>query len=430
MRRSYAETVSDGIELDANRQVGMRYRAALMCLQAQQARRRVGWGSSTSPIPEKSMEKGAGVVVGIGVILVGGCFVKKWHSDNVWNENWEQARAEYEKSKRKYAEEWEEYVRIEDEAYWEAKRKWNAVKNKRCRCNQSSSSKAGEECCPPQGPGPACPTNPCPGQGGGRKCGGPGGPGEGENITPSDPNEKLAPAGLGLRHLVSDSEEIIYTICFENKPDAGAPAQEVLVTDDLDSILDWSTLKILGVTWGSHSVDVEDEAQEWHSRENVADHREKTSKSWWVDVDATLDIEKGRVKWTMRTLDPDTGKLPEDALAGFLPPNDATGRGEGRVVFSVKPIAGIATNSEIRNKASIVFDTNEAIETNEVLNTVGKVVLYDINGSGSVNAVDVQAVINGVLGIEQGGLNCDANRDGAVNSLDVQTEINAVLGII
>lgn len=51
----------------------------------------------------------------------------------------------------------------------------------------------------------------------------------------------------------------------------------------------------------------------------------------------------------------------------------------------------------------------------------------DIDGSGATNAVDVQLVINGALGIDIGGMPVDVNGDFAVDAVDVQLVINAVL---
>ena len=53
----------------------------------------------------------------------------------------------------------------------------------------------------------------------------------------------------------------------------------------------------------------------------------------------------------------------------------------------------------------------------------------DIDGDGQVNAVDVQLVINAVLGLNLGGLDADVNGDNARNSIDIQQVINTVLGI-
>ncbi len=52
----------------------------------------------------------------------------------------------------------------------------------------------------------------------------------------------------------------------------------------------------------------------------------------------------------------------------------------------------------------------------------------DLDDSGQVNAIDVQLVINGALGIGTEAP-CDVNWDNAVNALDVQLVINAALGL-
>lgn len=52
----------------------------------------------------------------------------------------------------------------------------------------------------------------------------------------------------------------------------------------------------------------------------------------------------------------------------------------------------------------------------------------DVDGSGDVNAVDIQFVINGVLGLPV-PVNVDVNSDGQANASDVQLTINAALGI-
>lgn len=83
-----------------------------------------------------------------------------------------------------------------------------------------------------------------------------------------------------------------------------------------------------------------------------------------------LNYTSGQVQWAFDTLDPDTGELPLDPLAGFLPPNDDSGRGEGYVSFSIYPRADATHGTIITNSATIVFDTNEPIVTNEVMNTI------------------------------------------------------------
>jgi hypothetical protein len=89
-----------------------------------------------------------------------------------------------------------------------------------------------------------------------------------------------------------------------------------------------------------------------------------------VRVDAELDFATRTVTWTFTSIDPATAEPTTDPLAGFLPPNNAQGHGEGSVGYRVRPMAGLATGAQIRNAASIKFDDNPVIVTNETLNTI------------------------------------------------------------
>jgi hypothetical protein len=53
----------------------------------------------------------------------------------------------------------------------------------------------------------------------------------------------------------------------------------------------------------------------------------------------------------------------------------------------------------------------------------------DINGDGSINVLDIQLIINSILGIPGAPSHCDINADGSTNVLDLQLLINVVLGI-
>ncbi len=59
----------------------------------------------------------------------------------------------------------------------------------------------------------------------------------------------------------------------------------------------------------------------------------------------------------------------------------------------------------------------------------GDEIATDIDGDGIVNAVDVQLVVNGALGIDIAPFDADVNSDGEVNAVDAQLVINAALGL-
>jgi uncharacterized repeat protein (TIGR01451 family) len=194
------------------------------------------------------------------------------------------------------------------------------------------------------------------------------------NIRSLDPNEKLGLAGQGDQHAVAPGAPLRYTIFFENMATASAPAQEVFITDQLDTNLDLTTLHFEEVTIADKVIPVVDESLgQFHIRQSMPDYRSTINKTWWVDITGQLEPVTRVITWTLRILDPETGDLPADALAGFLPPNDATGRGEGHVTFSIYPNTNTTLGTRINNKATIVFDTNPPIITNEVFNTIDNV---------------------------------------------------------
>lgn len=73
---------------------------------------------------------------------------------------------------------------------------------------------------------------------------------------------------------------------------------------------------------------------------------------------------------------------------------------------------------------------NESIYSNEVSVVVGPPAqACDINGDGGVNAIDIQALVNIILGIDSSGNQFDLNSDGRVDVVDLQILVNVVLGL-
>ena len=217
----------------------------------------------------------------------------------------------------------------------------------------------GEECgCedpPPPPPKPPKPPKP---------PGGPdGGDGSGRGDRAHDPNAKYT-IGYGEAGYVRPDEPLIYTITFENIADAGLPAQRVIITDQLSDRLDWSTFELLAAGFNRTSFAIPPGLQRYTRLANVATDPNP------VKCDFRLNPATGLFTIDLRSVDAVTGGFPRDSLAGFLPPNDDLHRGEGFVTFMIRPKPGQADGTEIRNIASIVFDTNEAIITNESLNTL------------------------------------------------------------
>ena len=192
-----------------------------------------------------------------------------------------------------------------------------------------------------------------------------------EVVRPLDPNEKVGPPGIGPLRLVPVTDTLHYVIYFENVPTATAPAQQVVITDALDPDLDWTSLHFQEVAFGDQVLPFASGTYQSYARQIIPDYRDVITKQWWLDISGEVDPLSGLVRWTFETLDPETGELPLDALAGFLPPNDESGRGEGHVAFSIQPKPDTPDGTVLTNRGTIVFDGQASIVTNEVMNRIG-----------------------------------------------------------
>lgn len=188
-----------------------------------------------------------------------------------------------------------------------------------------------------------------------------------EVITPDDPNTKVGPRGAGKAGYILPNQSMPYTIMFENKPTASAPAREVVVTDRLDgSKLDLATFALGPVWFGDRVITPPPGLRAWSGSVDL-----RPAKQAIVTLDAALDAS-GLVTWHFKTIDPATRTFPEDPLAGFLPANKAPPIGEGAVAFSVAQKRNLKTGTKIQNAARIVFDKNEAIDTPTFVNTIDR----------------------------------------------------------
>jgi hypothetical protein len=184
-------------------------------------------------------------------------------------------------------------------------------------------------------------------------------------VIAGDPNDIVGPAGVGNDHFVTDAETFPYTILFENKPEATAPAQEVAITHSLSSDLDWSTFELGSFGFSGRSFDIPSGRSYYRTRLDLVDEL-----GFYLDVEAGINLQTGVASWTFRTIDPQTGDLVSDPLAGFLPPNKVAPEGEGFVNFTVQPRTGLNTGTAINAQATIVFDFNAPINTPVYTNTL------------------------------------------------------------
>jgi RHS repeat-associated protein len=178
---------------------------------------------------------------------------------------------------------------------------------------------------------------------------------------PWDPNDKTCPNGYGTRRLVSGDTVLPYRVSFENWEEATAPAQIVTITDPLSDNLDWSTFELTEIGFGDVRLVVPKGTQHYETSVPMTFN----GASFDVQIEAGIHLQSGEVYAYFYSIDPFSG-LPPPVDAGFLPPEDGTGRGQGYFSFIVRALEGLSPGTETRNIAHITFNFLETIATNQV----------------------------------------------------------------
>jgi len=185
-------------------------------------------------------------------------------------------------------------------------------------------------------------------------------------VSSFDPNEIIGPAGYTEVRYSLKNETYPYTVFFENLATASAPAQEVFVTDTLDlNVFDIGNFSFGPVAFGDTIV-----FPLAGEKEFTADVDMRPAQDIIVRIEGTLDTVNAIIHWHFITFDPATMTLIEDPDGGFLPPNITSPEGEGSVSFSVGLKPTLTHGTELMDKATILFDINPPIYTNEWLNTL------------------------------------------------------------
>ncbi len=182
-----------------------------------------------------------------------------------------------------------------------------------------------------------------------------------------DPNEMIGPWGPDDdKHYIQPIHQMPYTITFENKASATAPANEVFVTDTLDlSKYDAETFSFSGFGWADNAYSVGGS----YTKEFTRDVEYKVNgHDILVRVSGQFDAKTGIARWAFVSLEKNGDEL-EDIMNGFLLPNNDNGIGEGFVSFIIEHKPNPANDSTISNNATIIFDANDPIVTNTYVNT-------------------------------------------------------------
>jgi hypothetical protein len=180
-------------------------------------------------------------------------------------------------------------------------------------------------------------------------------------VSSIDPNDKTGYRGAGTLNYISGAASLPYSVYFANESTATAPAQQVVITDQLDL----TKYDPTGFSFGVMGFGAQIAVALPHQTSFASTIDLRPTTDLLVTLNARLDPKTGLATWTFTSIDPATGQPPTDPTVGFLPPG-----GEGSVLFSVSPKQGLPTATQIQNQATITFDANAPIPTQTWLNTI------------------------------------------------------------
>ncbi|MEW6620576.1 MAG: hypothetical protein AB1422_14765 [bacterium] len=209
------------------------------------------------------------------------------------------------------------------------------------------------------------------------KCTPPNGKEEEKEVVQSiDPNDKASPTGFDpegtpqtqCKRFIPADVPLSYMVFFENLPTATAYAQEIKISDQLSPNLDTSTLIFNNICIGGMVIDLPEDTQQiststifypgtWSGGTPETD-------TVRLNIQASLSATE-TLQFRLEGRD-----LSTNELSDLLPPNSNPPNGEGWVSFSIKPKNNLPSGTQIKNKASIVFDINPPLDTPEVFNTI------------------------------------------------------------
>ena len=185
-------------------------------------------------------------------------------------------------------------------------------------------------------------------------------------LMPGDPNDiKGYQAPSESKCVGKGITDAYYTIEFENDPDiANASAHYIVVTDTLNGdYFDLESFTPTGIKLSHRDVMLDGK----QSFVKTIDMRPEINVLAQVTLD--YDAKKGIAQWTFISLDPMTMEPTDHVMMGILPVN-YDGEGQGEVTFDIKLKENLPDGMEIPNRASIVFDQNDAIITPTWVNVV------------------------------------------------------------
>lgn len=189
-------------------------------------------------------------------------------------------------------------------------------------------------------------------------------------VASFDPNDIYGyTSESGSRFMKDKVQQMDYRIEFENDTTfATASAHVVVIKDTLNAnYFDLNSYSPRSIKIGDREESLDGSPQ----FVRTIDMRPQINAI--AQVEGFYDKIKGIITYRFTSIDPMTMEPTDDVMQGFLPVNYDGKSGIGEVAYDVKLRQSFPDGTQIPNKASIIFDTNEPIATPLWVNTIDAV---------------------------------------------------------
>ena len=186
-------------------------------------------------------------------------------------------------------------------------------------------------------------------------------------IISHDPNNIIGPQGAGTNGMVPLTSPLPYTIQFSNVSPTQAPAQQVVIKQNIDPPnLDWGSFRLTSFGFNGQTYSIPADSSYYQTTIDFSGYD--------VEFTATIDESTGVATWTFTTIDPTTGQVPLNPTIGLLPvvtsAGTSTNIGEGFVSYTIEANPVDQTGTVISAQAAVDFDTQSPLDTPEIFNMV------------------------------------------------------------
>ena len=131
-----------------------------------------------------------------------------------------------------------------------------------------------------------------------------------------DPNDKVEPSGVLKNRYIASGNSLPYVVFFENKDEATAAAQKVIIKDTLDTdLIDFNSFSFGMIAWCDTSVSMQPNVLSTSKDVDLRPEHDLILR-----IEADLDETTSVLSWVFTSLDPEIMEPTLDSLAGSLPP--------------------------------------------------------------------------------------------------------------